>query len=341
MPRFSRRLLVVLTGLPLLSACFRIGPPSSAFNGLYSTSTGTRLQPHPIDYNGFPDDRVLYFSSRGAACPVAKPKFQSTAMQSGGRLPSLPGILLIGADWGIDEAEIPNQEWRQYELAGGSAAARAPRPEALPQSDYYTDPFYLYYPVVGISREQAAEFCRWRSRVVTREINKDLHHPDSLSTDYVRCTYRLPTEAEWEQAAALSAGGSTCLEMPLRVEPRAAAYLQRRSGSRTDVACISADIKAYNATQPLRSIINYDQAEPYFLRLATPGYVYQGPSNAQGLYQALGNVAELVQEPGITKGGSYQDPLAACTLKARGSYRGPAPTVGFRCVCTVSYPNRK
>jgi hypothetical protein len=49
----------------------------------------------------------------------------------------------------------------------------------------------------------------------------------------------------------------------------------------------------------------------------------------------LGNVAEMVQERGLTKGGSYRDDLAACRIKARGQVGGPAPTVGFRAVCVV------
>ena len=49
----------------------------------------------------------------------------------------------------------------------------------------------------------------------------------------------------------------------------------------------------------------------------------------------------MMQEPGLTKGGSYRDPLAACTVKARGVYTGPVPTIGFRCVCQTTYPNRR
>lgn len=52
-------------------------------------------------------------------------------------------------------------------------------------------------------------------------------------------------------------------------------------------------------------------------------------------------VAELVQERGITKGGSYRAALPACRIKARGSYRGPASYIGFRAAFTLSYPSRK
>ncbi len=73
----------------------------------------------------------------------------------------------------------------------------------------------------------------------------------------------------------------------------------------------------------------------------TPGYVYDLPQNDFGLYHMTGNVAEMVRETGLCKGGSYRDPLEKCALKNHASYTGPTPTVGFRCVCAVAFPNRK
>lgn len=60
-----------------------------------------------------------------------------------------------------------------------------------------------------------------------------------------------------------------------------------------------------------------------------------------GLCHMAGNVAELTQEPGLTKGGSYRDALAACAIKVRGLYAGPAPSIGFRCVCEIFFLNRQ
>ncbi|OON70203.1 formylglycine-generating enzyme family protein [Hymenobacter sp. CRA2] len=313
---------------------------------MYSTTTAQRLLPGTGagTYKGYPDDRVLEFRPGAAGCATGRvqPPRKATPQSD---LPIMPGIVAVSGTLGIDEAEIPNQEWQQYqrhqEQAGVKADLLLPAAAALPVPDYYTDPFYRYYPVVGISREQALAFCRWRGRVVTRLLNESQHTPDSLSANYIRCEFRLPTEAEWEQAAAYSTTTAACQELPVHAAPDAAAYLKRRSGSGQDVTRIKADIEAYNRRQPVRSVINYQQADPYFLQLATPVYVYQGPPNVAGLYQMLGNAAEMVQEPGITKGGSYRDPLDACTPKARGSFSGPAPTVGFRCVAVVSRPNRR
>ncbi|WP_170934703.1 formylglycine-generating enzyme family protein [Hymenobacter gelipurpurascens] len=295
---------------------------------------------------GLNDWDVIYFRQSANSC---KDTFLLPPLSKWSDLRLGPGIVpLNNSGFGIDEAEISNLEWKFFQQQTtpdtGLNEAMQPLAAALPVPEYYADRFYHRYPVVGISWEQADAFCRWRSRVVTAEYNKLYSHADSLSQGYVRILYRLPTEAEWEIAAQGQSGlpyGSSCLNQPVQINPKAADYLKRRSGSQETSQQIRADIESYNRSQPSRVMINYAQKEPYFLRQTTPGYVWQGPPNAFGLYQALGNAAEMVQEQGITKGGSYLDPLEACTIKARGSYSGPAPHIGFRCASEVSYPNRK
>ena len=360
---FDRRNCWRLAGLMLLLLASCATLPNSLHPGIYNAASALPLGPaayvveapvgapsilniesQPLPNPApFPDYAVLKYRPGSKLC---RDTFQVPNLGHLRKLMEGPGVVRFSlSGLAIDEAEITNLDWRLYVAeafpadvsSDDSRRAVLPDPAALPVPDYYRSPFYAYYPVVGISYEQAVAYCQWRTRALNERLKQDVHFAGES------VEYRLPTEAEWEEAAEVRSGlpyGTTCLELPVRVAPGAAAYLQKRSGSSAPVAQIKSDIEAYNRRQPVRAWMNCAQAEPYFLRLATPGYVYQGPPNDFGVYQLLGNVAEMVQERGLTKGGSYRDDLTACRIRARGHAEGPAPTVGFRAVCVVQQPRK-
>ncbi len=335
----------------------RVVVPYSLRPGLSSATTGLPLYPaerislEQVDatlllasHDGisvvnpapFPDYKVLKFKTGLRLC---RDTFHLSALEAADshkpRIPTGPGTCPLAFNkLSMDEVEITNLDWRLFVSdflpEGESVAKLLPDTAALPVRDYYTNPFYSFYPVVGVSYEQAKLFCEWRT-VTVAALLKHEHIAAAM-------VYRLPTEAEWEEAAVVRSGlpfGTSCTELPVRVAEDAAAYLQKKSGSATPIAQIKKDIAAYNRQHPQRSWIEYAQPGPYFLHSSTPSYVYQGPKNEFGLYQMLGNVAELVAERGITKGGSYRDGITACHIKARGRADGPLPTVGFRTVCEL------
>jgi hypothetical protein len=58
-------------------------------------------------------------------------------------------------------------------------------------------------------------------------------------------------------------------------------------------------------------------------------------ANEDGLFCMAGNVAEMVAEKGITKGGSFNDPGYYCRIQSKQYYTNPSPTIGFRVVMEV------
>ena len=127
-----------------------------------------------------------------------------------------------------------------------------------PLMDFYFDhPAFDNYPVVGVSYDQAMQYCEWRTYHMRVNDREKFDMPD----------FRLPTEAEWEYAAK---GGILHAKYPW-----GGPYVKNSRG------CLQANFK------PGRG--NYtDDGFSY----AAPVDVYE--PNGFGLYNMSGNVAEWV-----------------------------------------------
>ena len=204
----------------------------------------------------------------------------------------------------MDEKPVTNGEFRAYCDAVGRGYPGSPRWEDMP--DYFVN--YPDYPVINISWGEAAAYAKWAGK-------------------------RLPTEEEWEFAAA---GG------------------------------LDAPTYPWGEDDPNGKIVNYadkccefewrDSAQNDGFRRTSPVGIY--PANGYGLYDMAGNVFEWVENwffpytdtkhdteafkdgwggNKVCRGGCYHSPKNDLRIARRRQVLGGGAnaSVGFRCVCDL------
>lgn len=229
--------------------------------------------------------------------------------------------------------EVSVAEYNKFLLAMGHESERY-RPDSTcwtalgswtdPLRDnYFHHPAFRAYPILGITQESAIVYCQWLSQEY-RQIYPELD-----------ITFRLPTEAEWMEAG--HAGDSTAL-IPITG--------REKSRRRRDGSVEPRDLqKRFNLCYPDPLCMEYKGDNIFEIEKSCPGFILDGyaftapvnsfPTSKSGLYHLGGNVAEMVQEKGISKGGSWYDYPYALRLEKQGTYDGPDARVGLRLFAEV------
>ncbi|MEM6299226.1 MAG: SUMF1/EgtB/PvdO family nonheme iron enzyme, partial [Bacteroidota bacterium] len=129
-----------------------------------------------------------------------------------------PNTVQINDSLFVDQTEIANIHWLEYLYHLKKDSSSEQFKAALPDTTVWLDlseksldsacqfdkfvsiyirhPRYRYFPIVGISHQQARNYCRWRSAMVNN------HFMEDENWDGHVVNYRLPTETEWELAAS-------------------------------------------------------------------------------------------------------------------------------------------
>ncbi len=229
-----------------------------------------------------------------------------------------PGTVQINDTLFADETEITNIAWQEYEFWTASIYGKnskehlATLPDTLVWREkssynepyvqyYYRHPAYKEYPIVGVSYEQAIAYCKWRTERVKTVLTTKRNFKNQ------NFEYRLPTKAEWEKLAL------------------------------TSINIFSNNGKSEKGLHQLNCVYTdttFLKGTPYKSSDVTaPAYSYQ--KNSFGLFNMLGNVAEMVYEKGISKGGGWGNNLEECRIGKDAQYTKPTAWLGFRCVCVV------
>jgi formylglycine-generating enzyme required for sulfatase activity len=165
----------------------------------------------------------------------------------------------------------------------------------------------LKIPVTGINFEQATRFCEWKTMIYNSQFN-------TFSGFGIKVKFRLPKINEWEDLAT--------------------------SGLKTDKE---------KRSQITDSIIKF--APAFFFKTNLTNEIISasardlgpGPVPAQSflpddnsILNLFGNVAEMVNEKGLCKGGSFLHYAKECNINRTQSYNGPQPWLGCRIICEFS-----
>jgi len=123
--------------------------------------------------------------------------------------------------------------------------------------------------------------------------------------------YRLPTKEEWEAAAKIGYSEKTKKLLETKFKGQLLANLKRNTEDNVVVAgnlAQNADIIA-----PVKS---------YW-------------PNAAGCYNLIGNVAEMINQQGLAKGGSWKNEPSEVYIEKDLTYIKPTAWLGFRCVAEI------
>ena len=238
-----------------------------------------------------------------------------------------PGTVKIKDNIYIDETEITNFNWREYvmwlEKKHGKNAIEYKNalPDTLVWKEkesfnepytqyYYSHPAYNDYPVVGISYEQAVQYCKWRTERV-KELFETEMLTDKKNVYPTNFEYRLPTKEEWEAAAKIGYSEKIQQQLNTKYKGQILANLKRNkednvvvAGNIPDNADITAPVKSYWP-------------------------------NAAGCYNLIGNVAEMINQQGLAKGGSWINNPNEIFIEKEITYTKPTAWLGFRCVAEI------
>jgi hypothetical protein len=162
----------------------------------------------------------------------------------------------------------------------------------------------MNFPVTGLTYKQVQRYTEWLFIVYKKQINEEQDLPYEIN-------FRLPKMDEWEKMATLG------LSEPMRKN--------NCLDSLNKEGCMLIN---YNASTTCK---NYDDYLKYsFGKGSSFGNSFNPDNN--GIYNIFGNVAEMVFENGLAKGGSYVHSAKKCALNITMEYENAEPWLGFRVV---------
>ena len=197
--------------------------------------------------------------------------------------------------------------------------------------NYFSNPTYNDYPVVGVSWEQANAFCAWRTDYLLKGLGPEAR--------YVQ-RYRLPTEAEWEYAAR----GKDGTEFPWENEDVKngdgcfyANFKPDKGNYTKDGNLITSKVGIYSANTNGLFDMAGNVAEWTSTIYTEAGVDAMNDLNPQLEYKAAKEDPYRLKKKSV-RGGSWKDPESYIRSAWRSwEYQNqPRSYIGFRCVRSIA-----
>ncbi len=307
--RFAKSFGIAMGVATALMACNKGGNPTSVSPGEGSTATGVAYNTEDgfqvNEYLGQPQGPNLVFIEGGRAVIGS---FEEDLLKTHDNLERTVTV----ASFYMDETEIANIHWLEYLFFIRRDGSEEDFQNALPDTTVwaeqlaYNDPYvdhylrypgFRFFPVVGVSWEQANDFAKWRTEVVNKRLAEEagVEVPEGgdgripLESGVVLPDYRLPSEAEWEYAAQALIGNQWLDENQThnRLYPWDGHALRNPYGKSMGMF-----------------LANFKRGRGDYAGIAgklndgamITDYIYNYPPNDFGLYNMAGNVNEWVRD---------------------------------------------
>ena len=197
--------------------------------------------------------------------------------------------------------------------------------------NYFSNPAYNDYPVVGVTWEQANAFCAWRTDYLLKGLGGEAR--------YIQ-RYRLPTEAEWEYAAR----GKNQNEFPWENKDVAnvngcyyANFKPDRGNYTKDGNLITSRVSSYSPNSNGLFDMAGNVAEWTSTVYTEAGVDAMNDLNPQLEYKAAAEDPYKLKKKSV-RGGSWKDPESYIRSAWRTwEYQNqPRSYIGFRCVRSLA-----
>ena len=180
---------------------------------------------------------------------------------------------------------------------------------------YFREPAYNNYPVVGVSYEAANEYCNW----LTNQYNQN------PKRKYKSVRFKLPTKEEWIFAAQAGDTGKAYTWGSGFMQNNRKQYLCNFKHTNFVYDSVSkkyTEIPVVDKKNPSTEATITSSVQSYY-------------PNSFGIYNMCGNVAEMVAEKGIVKGGSFNDPAYKVRILSENVYTKQQADIGFRVAVKI------